>query len=176
MVGLPNKGIMMRKQIGLFLAPLVLMLLAGNVVAQDDDRTDILALMEQAFYAVGSGIPDDARAIQLAEGTSISIRPHPNGNPGELLMRLTTNEALLAEEIDGEHKFMERWTGDPTVMIRGPIAVVWGEYEFWIDGEFSHCGIDAVDLVNVDADWKIANWMWTVEKDNCPTDPATSEK
>jgi hypothetical protein len=54
------------------------------------------------------------------------------------------------------------------VLIRGPIAVVWGQYEFLIDGEFSHCGVDAADLVKVDGRWKVANFMWTVEKENCP--------
>jgi hypothetical protein len=71
-----------------------------------------------------------------------------------------------------EDKLVERWTGDPTVMIRGPIAVVWGEYEFMINGYFSHCGVDSIDLVKVDGDWKIANWMWTVEKKGCPTGPS----
>jgi hypothetical protein len=60
-------------------------------------------------------------------------------------------------------------------MIRGPIAVVWGEYEFWIDGKFSHCGVDSADLVKVDGDWKIANWMWTVERNDCPADPERRE-
>jgi hypothetical protein len=27
-------------------------------------------------------------------------------------------------------------------------------------------------LAKVDGTWMIANWMWTVEKENCPTDPA----
>jgi len=30
----------------------------------------------------------------------------------------------------------------------------WREYEFWIDGQ-----------------WKVANFMWTVERDNCPAAP-----
>ena len=45
-------------------------------------------------------------------------------------------------------------------------------FEFWIDGEFSHCGVDSADLVKVDGEWKIANFMWTVEKEDCPTAPS----
>ena len=161
----------MRIRKGLCLAPIVLILLVGKLFAQDHDRVAILALMEQAFDAVSSNNPDDWRAIQLAEGTSISFRPHANRRPGELEMRISTNEALAVSGADDDHENMESWTGDPTVLIRGPIAVVWGEYEFWIDGKFSHCGIDSADLVKVDGDWKIANWLWTVEKDNCPSDP-----
>lgn len=160
----------MPKQMLLYLA-LVSLTITGNANAEDKERDALLALMDQAFAAVSSRDPDDMRAIQLAEGTSISFRPLPNGKPGELEMRFATNEALAAGAVDDGHKFVERWTGDPTVLIRGPIAVVWGEYEFLIDGVFSHCGIDSTDLVKVDGHWKIANWMWTVEKDNCPTAP-----
>ena len=56
-------------------------------------------------------------------------------------------------------------------MIRGPISLIWGEYEFWTDGKISHCGVDSVGLVKVDGRWKVANFMWTVEKDNRPTAP-----
>jgi len=164
----------MQIPMGLRLTPIVLVLLAGNAFAQGGDRAAILALMQQAFDAVSSGNPDDWRAIQLAEGTSISFRPSPSGNSGKMRMRMTTNEAeaVSAGETDGNHENIERWTSDPTIMIRGPIAAVWGEYEYWIDGEFSHCGIDSVQLANVKGEWKIANWVWTVEKDNCPTDPS----
>ena len=159
------------KIVPLALSALVLMSV-GNTVADDGDRAAILALIDKAFYAVGSDDPDDMRAIQLAEGTSISFRQHPDGESGELLMRMSTNEALLAGTT--EDKLVERWTGDPIVMLRGPIAVVWGEYEFLINGDFSHCGVDSIDLVKVNGDWKIANWMWTVEKEGCPTDPSAA--
>lgn len=155
----------------LFCLALFSLPLAGTANSDTDEREALLALMEQAFAAVASRDPDDMRAIQLAEGTSLSFRPHPNGSPGELEMRIASNEALLASDIDDGHRFTEHWTADPVVLIRGPIAVVWGEYEFSIDGKFSHCGVDSADLVKVDGKWKIANWMWTVEKDGCPTAP-----
>jgi hypothetical protein len=63
----------------------------------------------------------------------------------------------------------------PTVLIRGSIAVVWAPYEFWIDGQTSHCGVDVFDFVKVDGIWRVSNSMWTVEPDACgelrPVDP-----
>lgn len=141
----------------------------NDAYAQTDDREMILAVMEKAFAAVHSNNPDDWRAIQLAEGTSLSFRPGPEGRRDELEMQMSSNEEFLANLKPDGHDYMERWTGEPTILIRGPIAVVWGEYQFWIDGEFSHCGVDAVDLVKVEGQWKIANFMWTVEQEGCPT-------
>ena len=129
-------------------------------------------VMEKAFSAVRSSIADDWRAIQLAEGTTLSFRPDSDGRPGDLEMRISNNEEFIADLKPDGHEYTERWIGEPTILIRGPIAVIWGEYEFWIDGVFSHCGVDSADLVKVEGEWMVANFMWTVEKEDCPTAPS----
>ncbi len=161
----------MRHNLLLCLTTFLLLFQAESVKADASEREAILAVMDKVFAAVRTLNPDHWRAIQLAEGTTLSFRQHANGQPGKLEMRIANNEEFIADlEPDG-HDNIERWTEEPTVLIRGPIAVVWGEYEFLIDGEFSHCGVDSVDLVKTGGNWKIANFMWTVEKDGCPTAP-----
>jgi hypothetical protein len=49
-----------------------------NAIAESGDREAILAVMDKAFAAVRSNIADDWRAIQLAEGTTLSFRPGPD--------------------------------------------------------------------------------------------------
>ncbi len=155
----------------LCLTSVFLFLHADSIEAETSEREAILEVMEKAFAAVRSSRPDDWRAIQLAEGTTLSFRPNPDEQPGKLEMRISNNEKFIADLAPDGHEYVERWTAAPTVLIRGPIAVVWGEYEFWTDGEFSHCGVDATDLVKIDGAWKIANFMWTVEKTGCRTAP-----
>ncbi len=162
----------MRNHMLLSLTILFILSWPATVSAETGDREAILAVMDRAFAAVRSNIADDWRAIQLAEGTTLSFRPGPPDRPDELEMRISNNEDFIADlEPDG-HEYLERWTAEPTVLIRGPIAVIWGQYEFWIDGEFSHCGVDSADLVKVNGEWKVANFMWTVEKEGCPTAPS----
>ena len=143
-----------------------------GAIAESGDREAILAVMDKAFAAVQSNNADDWRAIQLAEGTTLSFRPGPEERPEELEMRIFNNENFIADLKPDGHEYIERWTGEPTILIRGPIAVIWGEYEFWIDGEFSHCGVDSADLVKISGEWKVANFMWTVETEDCPTAPS----
>ena len=52
---------------------------------------------------------------------------------------------------------------NPEVRIRGAIATIWTPYDFWTDGKFSHCGIDAFDLVKTDEGWKISGGGYTIE-------------
>ncbi len=138
-------------------------------LAETDDKTALLALAEKAFDAVNTQAAEDWRAIQYADGVTISFRQDPDGAPGVQKMRFMTNEEFLAAFPPTENDYREFWTSEPTVLIRGPIAVIWGEYEFTIDGAFSHCGVDSIDAVKVDGEWKIANFMWTVEQEGCRT-------
>jgi hypothetical protein len=146
-----------------------LLLTSGAVGA--DDRADVLELMDRAFDAVATLDPDDWREIVIPEGRVLSFRPKKDGAPGELEMR-SSSQAESLEGLDGTSQgFLERWTEEPVVMVRGPIASVWGEYEFRVNGEFSHCGVNALHLAKTDGAWRIVNWTYTVEFDNCPTAP-----
>ena len=51
----------------------------------------------------------------------------------------------------------------PTVLVRGPIAVVWTPYRFTLDGVETHRGVDVFDMVKLDGRWRIANALWTRE-------------
>lgn len=157
---------------GWFGALSLVLAICASAQAASDPKQAILKLMDAAFEAVASGDPDDWAAIQLANGTSISLRQDP-ANPGQFVQKMMSNEAMVAEAIADENEYLERWLGEPEIRVHGPTAVVWGAYEFWINGERSHCGIDSVQLIRVDDDWKIANWTWTVEPDACP--PAAAD-
>ncbi len=60
---------------------------------------------------------------------------------------------------------------DEELIITGPFATFMAAYDFWIDGEFSHCGTDVFDLINVDGQWKIGNMKFTIIRDGCPPSP-----
>ena len=41
------------------------------------------------------------------------------------------------------------------IKIDGNMANAWTPYEFWFDGNFSHCGINSFQLIKEDKTWKI---------------------
>ncbi|MEO5905914.1 MAG: hypothetical protein ABIQ11_04275 [Saprospiraceae bacterium] len=58
----------------------------------------------------------------------------------------------------------ERLTGqDLEVKIHKRIAMVWSPYNFWVNEEFSHCGIDVFTMFKTDAGWKISSVSFSVE-------------
>lgn len=50
------------------------------------------------------------------------------------------------------------------VKVAGTAAMVWMPYDLYVDGEWSHCGIDIFTLIRVADEWKIASIAWTVEQ------------
>ena len=163
------KGANMRSKLLAGLASAGVLLASGAAGA--DDREGVIELMERAFDAVATLDPEDWREIIVPEGRLLSFRPKKDGAPDELEMR-SSSQAESIEGLDGTSQgFLERWTEEPVVMVRGPIASVWGEYEFKVNGEFSHCGVNTLHLAKTGGAWRIVNWTYTVEFDDCPTAP-----
>ena len=60
---------------------------------------------------------------------------------------------------------------DSIVQIRDNLATVWTKYSFYLDGKFSHCGVDAFMLARTEAGWKIISLADTRQSDGCELPP-----
>jgi hypothetical protein len=60
----------------------------------------------------------------------------------------------------------ERFTYD-VIKIDGPMAIVWAPYKFYYKGVFSHCGVNSLQLVKFNNEWKIQYIIDTRHKKGC---------
>ena len=60
---------------------------------------------------------------------------------------------------------------DWEVRIDGNLAMLWTKYDILIDGDFSHCGVDAFFLHRSSDGWKIFHLADTRRRDDCWTYP-----
>ena len=56
---------------------------------------------------------------------------------------------------------------DYKVQIDGNLAHVWTPYEFWFNGDFSHCGANAFTLAKTDDGWKIVHLIDSRRRSSC---------
>lgn len=56
------------------------------------------------------------------------------------------------------------------VQIDGNLAQVWTPYEFYLDGNFSHCGANAFTMVKTDDGWRIIHLIDSRRRSSCKTD------
>ena len=53
---------------------------------------------------------------------------------------------------------------DPTVMVSGTIAIVWYPYDIYVDGQWSHCGIDIFNMIRTNDGWRIAVLQYNAQQ------------
>ena len=63
-------------------------------------------------------------------------------------------------------KFEEKLTSF-SIQVDRTMANAWVGYEFWVNGEFSHCGINSFQFINFDGEWKIIYRIDTRGKEGC---------
>lgn len=155
----------------LTLAPVALLcgvILGGPQTAsgQDTAEGEIVAVVQEFFDAMAAGDSALGASTLLLEGQFTSIRETPEG----ARTGITRHSDFLTSIASGDQARLERmW--DPTVLVQGRVAMLWTPYDFHIDGEFSHCGIDVFSLLKTDDRWRIAGVSYTVERDDCPESP-----
>lgn len=130
---------------------------------QSGEETAVLAAMDRFMVAISAKDLEAMGAIQTPEGMTYRAAA-TDGGAMDIVAR--PNSYWVDPARDDGRSYRERYWS-PTVMIRGDIAVVWAPYEFWLDGETSHCGVDVFDFVKLDGVWRVSNSMWTVEPDAC---------
>jgi len=144
----------------------VVLLAAANSRAQSSnaDRDEVLKVVQAFFDTMTAADVEGARKILQPQGRFHAMRMR-DGKPD---VRAFSNEEYFAQLQASKQKMRERiWS--PEVRISGPIATLWAPYDFWIDGKFSHCGIDAFDLIKTEDGWKIAGGVYTLEPKCAPS-------
>ena len=85
----------------------------------------------------------------------------------------TSDVARMAAVVaQNRGRFVERiW--NPSVELTPESAIVTAPYDFYIDGEFSHCGVDVFTVVRTETDLKVSNLEYTVaQPPACELHPA----
>ena len=60
----------------------------------------------------------------------------------------------------------ERITFD-IIKVDGPLAIAWTPYNFYFNGQFSHCGVNPFQLVRLNSEWKIQYIIDTRRRQGC---------
>ena len=129
-------------------------------------REAVLAAVQRFFDTMAERDAAGAAGVLVPSGRFFSARVAE----GKSVTRSFTNREYLDGLPRRKEDVLERiW--EPEVRVRGRIASVWAPYDFWKDRAFSHCGVDAFDLVETPEGWRIAGGVYTVETEGCASSP-----
>ena len=149
----------------LIAAAALALILCGPARAADPDakvRAEVLAQLDRFFVAMSAHDAKTWTEISLPDASTLVQNYAADG-------KVTLRRGAVKDMIDrlAAGPAMSEGVWNPTVLIRGPMAVVWAPYEFRLAGKPHHCGIDVFEFMQVDGAWKIADIKWTSEPTAC---------
>ena len=128
------------------------------------EKSKVEATIQDLFVAMKLGDTVKVRSVFHTEGSLFSTRFDEAGN--SIVTRIDLEKFILSIGENHLHVFDERLM-KIDVSIDDNLAIAWTPYQFYIDDKFSHCGVNAFQLVKIDKVWKIIHLVDTRRKDNC---------
>jgi ketosteroid isomerase-like protein len=122
------------------------------------DEAAVLAVVDSSLAAISAEDFEAFADLMLPEATAFTVWEQV----GELAYRARSREEQRSMDV-GDADFLERGF-DPEVRVQGHLAMVWLPYDFYTNGQWSHCGVDAFILLRRPEGWRIASIAWTVEQ------------
>jgi len=121
----------------------------------DPEAPAVLAVADAALEAITAEDWEAFTDLMIDRAISVST--------STASVDLITRDAWLARPPGGD--IVERGF-DPEVRVSGTIASVWYPYDFYLDGEWSHCGVDVFTLAYTGetSGWRIAALAWSREQ------------
>ncbi len=146
---------------------IAILLLSATASAQAPapaEREAVLKTVQSFFDGIAAKDVEAVRDIFAAQ-SRFHVLSDRDGKPTATTF---TGEEFLKNLAGTQGALLERmW--NPEVKIRGRLATVWTPYDFWRDGVFSHCGVDAFDLIKTGEGRKLAGGAYTVERQCDPS-------
>ena len=144
----------------------LLALAAVSPVHAQSAQDSVVGVVNEFFRAMTAHDSVTLARVQMPGGVHFAARVQGDS---VAVNRGTTED--FARRIGAmKDTYVERmW--EPTVLVHGPLAVVWAPYDIHRNREFVHCGIDAFTLLRSSTGWRIATVSYTAEPTGCKPSP-----
>lgn len=109
----------------------------------------------------------DAKTLLNCFGDSAVLQTISRTREGAIVVR-NESIAAFAQQVAGlpVNAADERISFE-TIKTDGPLAMVWTPYNFYLNGKFSHCGVNSFQLVKLNGIWKIQYIIDTRRRTGC---------
>lgn len=151
----------------------VLLAAAVLVAATDADAQSSAEEAQDAAYAVVTQLFD---AMRTRDTTKMRAAFAPNAS----MQTLVADSLVRFEPIDGwiagvararPGLVLDERLANPVVHVDGQLAVIWVDYWFFAGDRFSHCGVDAFQLMRQRDGWRIFSVVDTRRTQGCAPPP-----
>ncbi len=124
--------------------------------AQSSAEKAVIAVADSALAAITRGDVIALTDLMVPEAVMFPT----STRDGVTNYRARTREAQRTSPLNG---VVERGFS-PKASVNGGVAIVWMPYDLYVNGNWSHCGVDVFTLVKAGEAWRIASLAWSAEQ------------
>jgi imidazolonepropionase-like amidohydrolase len=135
---------------------------AQGSAAVPDEREAVLAVVQRLWDGMRRR---DTALVRSVFDSSAALTRVATRN-GEARVQVTPVSGFVEALGRASEAWNERMFA-PDVRVDGSLATVWTEYDFHLGSQFSHCGVDAFQLLKTSAGWKIVALSDTARREGC---------
>ena len=147
------------------IAILLIASMASNAQQSHPEYASVKLVIDNFFESINTGNGELLASLEVEGAQILNIR---EGAAGEY--EFAARNWFVAENFSSDTQLTERYW-DEELLISDLLAVFWTPYDFHVDGEFSHCGVDVLNLIKIEGAWKIGHAMWTIQEPDCEASP-----
>jgi len=144
---------------------LLAILISTTATAQNNSKDLVRASIDTFFEGFHKG--DTILMKSVMKDNFLTQTAYKNKEGKDILVNEESSTLIKAiANRPSDQKWDERLL-DYNIQVDGNMANAWTPYEFWYNGEFSHCGVNSFQLFNDNGTWKIIYLIDTRRKKGC---------
>jgi len=143
----------------------VLLFYKQSIIAQEKKEDEIKEVISLFFKGLQSG---DTLAIKKTISNDLLLQTAFTNKEGKSILRTEdTSRFLNLVATKNPKDIWEEKLLSYNIQIDSIMANVWTPYEFYLNNDFSHCGVNSFQLFFDDKQWKIVYLIDTRRKQSC---------
>ncbi len=146
-----------------FFIVLTILVFSSNGQAQSTEDS-VKAVVTNLFTAM---IKADTALLKTCFADSMVLQTIVRGKSGGAEVKNETAATFIKSISSLKPGAADERIKFGTVLTDGPLALVWTPYEFYYNGQFSHCGVNSFHLVRFSTGWKIQFLIDTRRRTEC---------
>lgn len=138
--------------------------IAVNTNAQESDKEAIEAVITTIFDGMRAGDSAMVASHVLRDAPMNSVYTNRDGE----VVRANGSLNRWLESIGTPHdEIYDEQISSIDIRIDGDLASVWTPYKFYVGENFSHCGVNSIQMAKIEGEWKIIYLVDTRRRENC---------
>jgi len=109
----------------------------------------------------------DSTAMESFLTANATLNTVAQSDQNSTILRETDIRTFLNSVGDTEAGTLDEQLTSFEVHMDGDLATAWMDYRFYAGGEFSHCGVNSMNLIRQDSGWKIFAIVDTRRVEDC---------